>query len=510
MTDVELKYNPYSNETHILVNGKPLPESEVKEYVGAEQEISAWARNFWERIATKCNDDFTVRFCGLAKDYKTIAEEFRKYKETTTDDVSLEPDYIVNPDRIHDEQHVKDELDIVFGKKSVEHPVLTECPDCKAQIPEGSTYCPACGKKQDGTARIDESRQYVEQYLAGTEAGEETKESFRALYELLQPLFAEKEAVQEEAVQEEASEKPRQQVTDLSAFEFIRKGKRFVLSILRDKSLEQVVIPDCITKIGFGAFSECNRLTSVVIPDSVTEIDGHAFSECSGLASVVIPGSVTEIGDAAFQGCSSLTSVVIPDSVTKIECAAFSGCSSLTSVVIPGSVTKIGDAAFRDCSNLASVVIPGSVTKIGDSAFQGCSSLESVVIPDSVTEIGNYAFAECSSLMSVVIPNSVKKIGIEAFEKCSSLTSVVIPDSVTEIGWDAFQGCSSLKSVELPSSTNIAGAFPDDTVIKTYNPLMKSAAKVVGSAAIVAAGLMAAPIAFAKAVSETAQTNDRK
>ena len=146
MTIVELKYNPYTNETHILVDGKMLPESEVKEYVGAEQEISAWAQNFWERIATKCNDDFTVRFCGLAGDYKTIAEEFRTYKESADVTVSLEPDYIVNPDRIHDEQHVKDELDIVFGKKSVEHPVLAECPDCKAQIPELSRLREKAGR----------------------------------------------------------------------------------------------------------------------------------------------------------------------------------------------------------------------------------------------------------------------------------------------------------------------------------------------------------------------------
>ena len=378
MTIVELKYNPYTNETHILVDGKMLPESEVKEYVGAEQEVSAWAQNFWERISTKCNDDFTVRFCGLSEDYKSIAEAFCKFKEETSDVVRLEPDYIVNPDRINDEEYVRNELDIVFGKKGVERPVFKECPDCKQQIPDDSAYCPVCGKKQDGTARIDESRQYVEQYLAGTETGEATKERFRALYDLLQPLFAEKEAVQEEAVQEEAvqaeaPEEPRQQATDFSAFNYIREGEKFVLTKLADTSLTQIVIPDC--------------------------------------------------------------------------------------------VTEIGKNSFRDCYNLKSVVIPDSVTEIGDCAFYRCRCLKSVVIPDSVKIIGNQAFRKCYSL----------------------------------------------KSVELSSSTNIKNnAFPDDTVIKTYNPLMKSAAKVVGSAAIIAAGLMAAPIAVAKAVSETALTIDKE
>lgn len=465
MTDVELKYNPYSNETHILVNGKMLPESEVKEYVGAEQEISAWAQNFWERIATKCNDDFTVRFCGLAGDYKTIAEEFRTFKETADVAVSLEPDYIVNPDRIHDEQYVKDELDIVFGKKSVERPELKECPDCKAQIPGGSSYCPACGKKQDGTAQIDESRQYVEQYLAGTEAGEETKESFRVLYELLQPFFAEKEAVQEEAVQAEAPEEPRQQATDLRAFKFISEDDGIKLTKLIP-TLARIVIPDGVTKIGDHAFQSCNSLVSVVIPGSVTKIGQEAFKECCNLESVVILDSAMIIGNRAFENCLNLTSVKIPDSVTEIGWEAFSRCSSLKSVVIPNSVTKIEQGTFSACNRLTSVVIPDSVTEIGVSAFARCYSLESVVIPDSVEIIRPYAFDECSSL----------------------------------------------KSVELSSSTKLEhNAFPDGVSIKTYNPSMESVAKVVGSAsAIIAAGLMAAPIAVAKALSETAQTNDRK
>ena len=284
-----------------------LPESEVKEYVGAEQEISAWAQNFWERIATKCNDDFTVRFCGLMSDYEVMDKSFRAFRQESSDEVSLKPEYIVNPDLIHDEQYVKDELDIVFGKKGVERPELKACPDCKAQIPGGSTYCPACGKKQDGTERIDESRQYVEQYLAGTEAGEETKGSFRALYDLLQPLYAEKEAVQEEVPEE-----PRQQATDLYAFNFTRKGKIFKLTGLADTSLTQIVIPDCITELGSSAFQNRSNLKSVVIPDSVTKIGGAAFSGCSNLESVLIPDSVTEIGWNAFSGCSNLKSVELP------------------------------------------------------------------------------------------------------------------------------------------------------------------------------------------------------
>ena len=113
-------------------------------------------------------------------------------------------------------------------------------------------------------------------------------------------------------------------------------------------------------------------MTSVTIPNSVTSIGDGAFSDCRGLTSVTIPNSVTSIGEYAFLGCSGLTSVTIPNSVTSIGGAAFYDCSGLTSVTIPNSVTSIGGGAFRGCSGLTSVTIPNSVTSIGDKAFWNC------------------------------------------------------------------------------------------------------------------------------------------
>ena len=222
-------------------------------------------------------------------------------------------------------------------------------------------------------------------------------------------------------------------------------------------SEEIVKIPDGITSIGKGAFSDCKGLTRIEIPNSVSSIGERAFWSCAGLASIEIPSSVTSIGRCAFGYCTGLTSVEIPNSITKIGEEAFRGCKGLTSIEIPSSVTSIGEQAFQGCTGLTSIEIPNTVTSIGRWAFNTCKGLTSVEISSSVTSISDYAFQDCTGLTSIEISNSVTSIGNYAFYNCTSLTSVEIPDSVTSIGVGAFSGCTRLTSVKIPNSITSIG-----------------------------------------------------
>lgn len=81
----------------------------------------------------------------------------------------------------------------------------------------------------------------------------------------------------------------------------------------------KVVIPSntsgySITCIGKFAFMGCKSLESVVIPESITRIDYGAFSNCTNLKSVKMTNSENYIRIArfAFYECPSLKSVTIP------------------------------------------------------------------------------------------------------------------------------------------------------------------------------------------------------
>jgi len=141
-----------------------------------------------------------------------------------------------------------------------------------------------------------------------------------------------------------------------------------------------------VKKVGNGfppIFGSPNTsVTSVVIPNSVTSIGNGAFSNCTGLTTLTIPNSMTSIAYQAFYGCTGLTTLTIPNSVTSIGNYAFYGCTGLTTLTIPNSMTSVGNLAFYGCTGLTTLTIPNSVTSIGDSAFSGCTSLISITMPD--------------------------------------------------------------------------------------------------------------------------------
>ena len=158
-----------------------------------------------------------------------------------------------------------------------------------------------------------------------------------------------------------------------------------------------------VTTIGTNAF-DFNNMPNVIIPNSVTNLESGAFSDCYMLTNVIIPSSVISIGDNAFFGCLDLTNAIIPSSVTSIGIAPFSDCQRMNAIrvdinnpvytVVSGVLFNTNQTTLIEHpgGKTGSYTIPSSVTIIGSQAFSYSIYVNSINIPSSVTNIGDYAF----------------------------------------------------------------------------------------------------------------------
>ena len=154
--------------------------------------------------------------------------------------------------------------------------------------------------------------------------------------------------------------------------------------------ISEATLPDTVTSIGWGAFSESEALLKITLPKNLTVIEKYAFSNCCALEEIKIPEGVAVIGYGAFSECSALKSIQLPASLKKIEFNTFAGCKVLTSIDIPAGVTEIEYDAFYKCNALSHIAIPASVTKIGENAFEECENLTAVCY-------GEYAAEYCKA-----------------------------------------------------------------------------------------------------------------
>lgn len=267
-------------------------------------------------------------------------------------------------------------------------------------------------------------------------------------------------------------------------------------------SVEEVILPETITKIGSQAFAGLDSLTKVILPTSLLEIGDNAFASCRNLSELrtmdskkpfYLPENLIYIGEGAFMYCTSLSGeVTVPNSITSIEDYTFTGCSGLTGITISNNVQSIGEMVFYNCYNLKKLstdgganpfTLPTNLNTIGEGAFENCNGLiGKLFIPEQVNTIPSYMLSGCSSLSEIIFPNEISSMGFDVFYGCDSvekvwfnqLSNITFQYNVFEelpnivvLGWDNsyIQRFSKNNSV----SFEIITEFPSQEIVQPSN-----------------------------------------
>ncbi len=278
-----------------------------------------------------------------------------------------------------------------------------------------------------------------------------------------------------------------------------------------NSGLEKVVLPEGLTAIGSSAFEYCTKLKSVTLPTTITDFGEEeevtrgssstvdTFWNCKALEEIVLPEGITKLGSGMFGGCSSLTEVSIPSTLTTIPEYLFAQCKNLQEVTLHSTLSKIELLAFNNAPISEINFVNGTkeqwktvlTTSIADTnvnsitnifglnvcylvncsdgyyvdvdtyynmqqnepsadsdgnitVYNGVNGSEwskivipSVVSGNTMTSTCEATFAGYMSLTTVSIPNTIKKFGKAMFAGCSNLTRILYGGTVEE--WNAIE-----------------------------------------------------------------------
>lgn len=215
------------------------------------------------------------------------------------------------------------------------------------------------------------------------------------------------------------------------------------------------------------SFEPKTTIKSADIPEGVTTIPQGAFTNYTVLEKVTFPTTLTYIGYGAFSG-TGLKSVTYPH-LTSYSQNVFSGCHSLEDVRIDDEVESIGPYTFQGCENIKTLYVGKKCKGIPVSGYEAFSyGIKNTI---TVHPENTCFYVQTGCLMQTsnkhlvlgtttgVIPNDTTYIERGAFQGLTGLTSVTIPDSVTGMESSVFAntGLTSFDTgdglTSLPSGT---------------------------------------------------------
>lgn len=128
-----------------------------------------------------------------------------------------------------------------------------------------------------------------------------------------------------------------------------------------NESVARLSLPSTLTAISDYSFNGMTNLTSLTIPASVTSIGTHAFA-LSVLTTLVIPQGVTRPGYGCCTNCNRLKTVTLLQTKGSVASNSYSGCTSLQYVSFPNAEVMITlEAADAFSNTTCSIIVPDAL-----------------------------------------------------------------------------------------------------------------------------------------------------
>lgn len=173
-----------------------------------------------------------------------------------------------------------------------------------------------------------------------------------------------------------------------------------------------------VTKIGYGAFAGCSRLTTVSLTGTyyLTEIGGLAFASCGSLSNFTIPNGVTKIGERAFENAKLPSNVSIGANLTNIHQTAFVNSKGVSQFTVAA-----GNPNYKSVSGVL-------YTKNGSTLLRYPDKKAGTAFTTTATNIPNDAISYNTNLKTLSISNMFRS-GSEkvVFSGLDNLESITIP-----------------------------------------------------------------------------------
>lgn len=222
-------------------------------------------------------------------------------------------------------------------------------------------------------------------------------------------------------------------------------------------------------------FGDKSILEEVVLPDNLTKIPEFSFIRYTNLKKIDFPPNLKILGTSSFYGCTSLEIEEL--NLPKLELLG-------RNVFYEVNIRKIKDLGkitylpagsdtgyvrnFGKYDILEEIVLPDTLTEVREFSLFMYAGLKTINLPESIVSIGKAAFGLCENLEieNLVLPH-LQTLGLSAFRNtkikriCDLGYITEIPDGSpgTDVFYSTFGDISTLELVILPSTITKVGSY---------------------------------------------------